>query len=183
MAISMTRRPPALLSRSRLLGPAFVAAVAYVDPGNVATNTSAGASYGYLLLWVLVGATLMAGVIQYLSAKVGWLTGESLPALVGARTSKRTRLAYWAQAEAVAMATDIAEIVGGALALQLLFGLPLPLGAVITVTVSMGLLAVQSRRGQKPFERVITGMLAIVTIGFLAGLVVSPPAPREPSPD
>ena len=177
MAISMTPRPQALLSRSRLLGPAFVAAVAYVDPGNVATNTSAGASYGYLLLWVLVGATLMAGVIQYLSAKVGWLTGESLPALVGARTSKRTRLAYWAQAEAVAMATDIAEIVGGALALQLLFGLPLPLGAVITVTVSMGLLAVQSRRGQKPFERVITGMLAIVTIGFLAGLVVSPPDP------
>ena len=175
MAISTTPRPASLLSRTRLLGPAFVAAVAYVDPGNVATNTSAGASYGYLLLWVLVGATLMAGVIQYLSAKVGWLTGESLPALVGARTGKGTRLVYWAQAEAVAMATDIAEIVGGALALQLLFGLPLPLGAVITVAVSMGLLAVQSQRGQKPFERVITGMLAIVTIGFLAGLIVSPP--------
>ena len=177
MALSTTPQPSSLLSRTRLLGPAFVAAVAYVDPGNVATNTSAGASYGYLLLWVLVGATLMAGVIQYLSAKVGWLTGESLPALVGARTGKRTRLTYWAQAEAVAMATDIAEIVGGALALQLLFGLPLPLGAVITVAVSMGLLAVQSQRGQKPFERVITGMLAIVTIGFLAGLIVSPPDP------
>ncbi|HSU34537.1 MAG TPA: Nramp family divalent metal transporter [Propionibacteriaceae bacterium] len=175
MAISTNPRHPSLLSRTKLLGPAFVAAVAYVDPGNVATNTSAGASYGYLLLWVLVGATLMAGVIQYLSAKVGWLTGESLPALVGARTGKRARLSYWVQAEAVAMATDIAEIVGGALALQLLFGLPLPLGAVITVAVSMGLLAVQSQRGQKPFERVITGMLAIVTIGFLAGLIVSPP--------
>jgi len=175
MALSTTPSHPSLLSRTRLLGPAFVAAVAYVDPGNVATNTSAGASYGYLLLWVLVGATLMAGVIQYLSAKVGWLTGESLPALVGARTGKGTRLVYWVQAEAVAMATDIAEIVGGALALQLLFGLPLPLGAVITVAVSMGLLAVQSQRGQKPFERVITGMLAIVTIGFLAGLIVSPP--------
>ena len=178
MALSTTPQPSSLLSRTRLLGPAFVAAVAYVDPGNVATNTSAGASYGYLLLWVLVGATLMAGVIQYLSAKVGWLTGESLPALVGARTQKRTRLIYWGQAEAVAMATDIAEIVGGALALQLLFGLPLPLGAVITVAVSMGLLAVQSQRGQQPFERVITGMLAIVTIGFLAGLIVSPPDPE-----
>jgi manganese transport protein len=172
-----TLRPQAILGRTKLLGPAFVAAVAYVDPGNVATNTSAGASYGYLLLWVLVGATLMAGVIQYLSAKVGWLTGESLPALVGSRTSTPVRLAYWAQAELVAMATDIAEIVGGALALQLLFDLPLSLGAIITVAVSTGLLYVQNRRGQRTFERVITGMLGVVSIGFLAGLVVAPPDP------
>ena len=176
MAMSLTTlRPQALLGRTRLLGPAFVAAVAYVDPGNVATNTSAGASYRYLLLWVLVGATLMAGVVQYLSAKVGWLTGESLPALVASRTGRRSRLAYWAQAELVAMATDIAEIVGGALALQLLFGLPLTVGAIITVTVSTVLLLIQDRRSQRSFERVITGLLAVVAVGFIAGLFVSPP--------
>jgi manganese transport protein len=167
-------RPATLLTRGRLLGPAFVAAVAYVDPGNVATNTTAGASYRYLLLWVLVGATLMAGLIQYLSAKVGWLTGESLPALVGRRSSRPVRLAYWVQAELVAMATDVAEIVGGALALQLLFDLPLTVGAVITTVVSTALLYVQ-RRGQSAFERVITGLLGVVTVGFLAGLVVDPP--------
>jgi len=169
-------RPGALLGRTRLLGPAFVAAVAYVDPGNVATNTAAGATYRYLLLWVLVGATLMAGLIQYLSAKVGWLTGESLPALVAARTRRPVRLAYWVQAELVAAATDVAEIVGGALALQLLFDLPLVVGAVITATVSTALLYLQ-RHGQSAFERVITGLLAVVTVGFLAGLLVSPPDP------
>lgn len=170
-------RSEALLRRTRMLGPAFVAAVAYVDPGNVATNTAAGATYGYLLLWVLVGATLMAGLVQYLSAKVGWLTGESLPALVATRTSARARRAYWVQAELVAVATDLAEIVGGAVALNLLFGLPPVVGAVITTTVSTGLLFVQDRRSQQTFERVIAGMLAIVTIGFLAGLLISPPDP------
>jgi manganese transport protein len=166
-----------LRAGSRLLGPAFVAAVAYVDPGNVATNTAAGATYGYLLLWVLVGATLMAGLVQYLSAKVGWLTGRSLPALVAERTSRRVRLAYWVQAEAVALATDVAEIVGGTIALQLLFGLPVVAGALIVTTVSTALLLLQSRRRQRTFERVITGMLAVVTVGFLAGLFLSPPDP------
>ncbi len=174
MALLTAPARPPLLQRTRLLGPAFVAAVAYVDPGNVATNTTAGASYRYLLLWVLVGATLMAGLIQYLSAKVGWLTGESLPALVSQRTSRRVRLAYWVQAELVAVATDIAEIVGGALALQLLFNLPLVVGAVVTAAVSTALLYVQ-RHGQVSFERVIVGLLAIVSVGFLAGLVVAPP--------
>jgi manganese transport protein len=173
----MLVRREALLQRTRLMGPAFVAAVAYVDPGNVATNTAAGASYGYLLLWVLVGATLMAGLVQYLSAKVGWLTGESLPALVGQRTRTAPRLAYWLQAEAVAAATDVAEIVGGAVALMLLFDLPLVVGAVITTAVSTALLLFQNHRSQRSFERVITGMLAIVAIGFLAGLVIAPPDP------
>jgi manganese transport protein len=165
----------ALLQRTRLLGPAFVAAVAYVDPGNVATNTQAGAAYGYLLLWVLVGATLMAGLVQYLSAKVGWLTGETLPALVARRNSRLPRICYWIQAELVAVATDLAEIVGGAVALNLLFGLPLVMGALITTGVSTGLLFLQNSRSQRTFERVITGMLAVVTIGFLAGLIASPP--------
>ncbi len=180
MALSMTQlTPQSLLNRSRMLGPAFVAAVAYVDPGNVATNTAAGANYRYLLLWVLVGATVMAGLVQYLSAKVGWLTGRSLPELVAGHTTRRIRLAYWAQAELVAMATDIAEIVGGAIALQLLFDLRLVVGAVVTAAVSTALLLVQDRRSQRTFERVITGLLAVVTVGFLAGLFVAPPDPGE----
>jgi manganese transport protein len=169
----------AFRQRTKLLGPAFVAAVAYVDPGNVATNTSAGASYGYLLLWVLVGATLMAGLVQYLSAKVGWLTGESLPALVARRNRRGARIAFWLQAELVAVATDVAEIVGGAVALGLLFNLPLVVGALITTVVSTALLLLQDRRSQRTFERVITGMLLVVAVGFLAGLVIAPPDPVE----
>ena len=158
----------------RLFGPAFVAAVAYVDPGNVAANLTAGAQYGYLLLWVLVVANTMAVLIQYLSAKLGLVTGRTLPQLIGERLSRRGRLAFWVQAEVVAAATDIAEVIGGALALNLLFGVPLPLGGLIVGTVSMVLLAVHSRRGQRTFEFVIIGLLAIIAIGFTAGLFFAP---------
>jgi manganese transport protein len=160
-----------------MLGPAFVAAVAYVDPGNVAANLQAGSRYGYLLVWVLVVAIAAAGVVQYLSAKLGLATGLSLPQLVGRRLGRSSRLAYWLQAEAVAMATDLAEVVGGAIALYLLFDLPLLLGGLIAGLVSLVLLSVQNRRGQRSFERVITGFLMIIAIGFLAGLFVSPPSP------
>ncbi|NKY48315.1 Nramp family divalent metal transporter [Nocardia cerradoensis] len=160
-----------------LLGPAFVAAIAYVDPGNVASNISAGAQYGYLLVWVVVMANVMAALVQYLSAKLGVVTGRSLPQIVRERAGRPVRLAYWGQAELTAMATDLAEVVGGAIALNLLFGLPLLLGGVITGVVSMALLAVQNRRGQQPFERVIIGLLAVIAIGFLAGVVISPPSP------
>ncbi|MEU4344169.1 Nramp family divalent metal transporter [Nocardia sp. NPDC023852] len=159
-----------------LLGPAFVAAIAYVDPGNVASNLSAGAQFGYLLVWVIVMANVMAGLVQFLSAKLGLVTGLSLPEAVREKSSRRIRLAYWGQAETVAMATDLAEVVGGAIALHLLFGLPLLVGGLITGVVSMALLLVQDRRGQRPFERVITGLLAIIAIGFLAGVVISPPS-------
>jgi manganese transport protein len=175
MTTELLERGRVLLDRSRLLGPAFVAAVAYVDPGNVATNTTAGAEYGYLLVWVLVGATLMAGLVQYLSAKIGLVTGRTLPELVASRTGRRTRISYWLQAELVAAATDLAEIIGGAIALQLLFDLPLIVGALITTAVSTGLLVIQDRTGQRDFERVISGLLVIVTLGFLAGLVIKPP--------
>lgn len=97
-----------------LLGPAFVAAIAYVDPGNVAANVSAGAQFGFLLVWVIIVANVMACLVQYLSAKLGVVTGRSLPEAVGARMGRPTRLAYWLQAELVAMATDLAEVVGGA---------------------------------------------------------------------
>ncbi|BBX20390.1 divalent metal cation transporter [Mycolicibacterium duvalii] len=158
-----------------LLGPAFVAAIAYVDPGNVAANVSAGAQFGFLLVWVIVAANLMAYLVQYLSAKLGLVTGRSLPEAVGARMGRPTRLGYWVQAELVAMATDLAEIVGGAIALYLLFDLPLLVGGVITGAVSLVLLMIKDRRGQTTFERVITGLLAIIAIGFLTSLFAAPP--------
>ncbi|WP_236791729.1 Nramp family divalent metal transporter [Amycolatopsis sp. GM8] len=178
MAVAGTAGPKLARVRagSMLLGPAFVAAIAYVDPGNVASNISAGAQFGYLLVWVIVAANLMAGLVQYLSAKLGLVTGMSLPEAVRERTPRAGRLAYWAQAELVAVATDLAEVVGGAIALNLLFQLPLVVGGVITGIVSMGLLLVQDRRGQRPFERVITGLLAIIAIGFLASVFVEPPS-------
>lgn len=162
-----------------LLGPAFVAAIAYVDPGNVAANLTAGARYGYLLLWVLVGANVMAVLVQYQSAKLGIVTGDSLPGVLGQRLRRRSRLAYWAQAEVVAAATDIAEVVGGAIALNLLFGLPLVVGGLIVGGVSMLLLATQNRYGQRRFETVIIGLLLVIVVGFLAGLLVGPPDPGE----
>lgn len=157
-----------------LLGPAFVAAIAYVDPGNVAANLTAGAQYGYLLLWVLVVANGMAVLVQYLSAKLGLVTGRSLPELLGARLGRVPRLLFWGQAELVAAATDVAEVIGGALALYLLFGVPLPLGGLIAGVVSMAVLSLQNRRGQRTFEFVVIALLAIITIGFVAGLLISP---------
>ncbi|HME74457.1 MAG TPA: Nramp family divalent metal transporter [Mycobacterium sp.] len=160
-----------------LLGPAFVAAIAYVDPGNVAANVSAGAEFGFLLLWVVVIANAMAGLVQYLSAKLGLVTGRSLPEAVGAQLSRRARLAYWAQAEIVAMATDVAEVIGGAIALRILFHLPLLIGGAITGAVSLLLLRVQDQRGQRIFERVITGLLVVIAIGFTASFFVATPPP------
>ena len=160
-----------------LLGPAFVAAVAYVDPGNVAANLQAGSRYGYMLTWVLVLATASAGLIQFLSAKLGIITGRSLPEILGERLGTRSRVAFWLQAEAVALATDLAEVVGGAVALNLLFHLPLLMGGLISGGVSLLLLLVQDRRGHRRFERVIVGLLLIIAIGFVAGLFASPPSP------
>jgi manganese transport protein len=162
-----------------LLGPAFVAAIAYVDPGNVAANVSAGAQFGFLLVWVIVAANAMACLVQYLSAKLGLVSGQSLPEAVGQRMRRRSRLAYWVQAELVAMATDLAEVMGGAIALYLLFDLPLLTGGVITGVVSLVLLLVKDRRGQRTFERVITGLLAVIALGFLASLFVAPPPVDE----
>ena len=160
---------------AKLLGPAFVAAVAYVDPGNVAANITAGARYGYVLVWVLVLSNLSAMIVQYLSAKLGIVTGRSLPQILGERLGKPARIAYWVQAEIVAAATDLAEVIGGALALNLLFGVPLFAGGLILGLVSLAMLNLQSRRGQVIFERVIMGLLLVITIGFLAGLVLAPP--------
>ncbi|GAC1451281.1 MAG: Nramp family divalent metal transporter [Pseudarthrobacter sp.] len=157
------------------MGPAFVAAIAYVDPGNVAANLTAGASHGYLLVWVLVVANAMAVLVQFQSAKLGLATGMSLPEIMGRRLGKGRRRLYWAQAELVAGATDMAEVIGGAVALNLLFGLPLLAGGVIIGLASMLLLALQSSRGQKSFEYAILILLGVIAIGFVSGLFVNPP--------
>ena len=107
-----------------LLGPAFVAAVAYIDPGNFATNIAGGARFGYLLVWVIVAANLMAMLVQYLSAKTGIATGRSLPELCRDHFPRPVTWGLWLQAEAIAIATDLAEFVGAAIALNLLFGVP-----------------------------------------------------------
>ncbi|HEY8458051.1 MAG TPA: Nramp family divalent metal transporter [Actinopolymorphaceae bacterium] len=174
--VAVSGRRARLRTDIALLGPAFVAAMAYVDPGNVATNVTAGASYGYLLVWVIVTANLMAGLVQYLSAKLGLVTGQSLPEAVRDQMPRPVRLGYWLQAEAVAIATDLAEVIGGAVALRLLFGLPLVIGGLITGCASMLLLAVQDRRGQAPFERVFLALLLVIVIGFGASLLVTPPS-------
>jgi len=177
---AMTAAVKVRVARARsgalLLGPALVAAAAYVDPGNVATNTAAGASYGYLLVWVVLVANLMAGLVQYLSAKLGLVTGRSLPESLREHLPRGTRVAYWVQAELVTMATDLAEVLGGAIALALLFDLPLIWGGVITSVVSMAILKVADRNGQKRFERVVATMLAVVGVGFVASLFVAPPS-------
>jgi manganese transport protein len=181
VADSPVDRPPATraVTSTRLLwllGPALVAGVAYLDPGNVASNMTAGARYGYLLVWVVVAGNLMAWLIQYLSAKLGIVTGTSLPEVLGVRLRRPTaRRLYWIQAELVAMATDLAEIIGGAVALNLLFGLPLLAGGLITGVISMLVLTVQTRRGPQVFERVIVALLLIITVGFAAGVFFAPP--------
>ncbi len=155
-----------LRSRLMFFGPAFVAAIAYVDPGNFATNFSAGARFGYLLLWVIVGANLLAMLIQTLSAKLGMATGRNLPELCRDHFPTPVARGMWVQAELVAVATDLAEVIGGAIALNLLFGIPLFAGGVITGVVAFALLALQNR-GHRPFELAITGLFAVILLGFL----------------
>jgi manganese transport protein len=163
--------------RLALLGPAFVASIAYVDPGNVATNTTAGSKYGYLLVWVVVAANVLAMLVQYLSAKLGIATGKSLPRLCREEYSRASSTALWIQAETVALATDLAEVLGGALALRLLFDLPLVTGGVLTGVVSFAILALQGPKHQRVFEHAILLLLGVIAVGFLWSAVVSHPDP------
>src|SRR5215831_10430377 len=156
-----------LLSRGRLrgalamLGPAFVAAVAYVDPGNFATNLQAGAKYGYLLLWVVLAANLIAMLIQYLSAKLGVVSERDLPELCRERYPRALSLVLWLQAEIMAMSTDIAELLGAALGLNLLFGVPLLPAGLMAGAVAFAILGLQSR-GYRRFELAISALLGII---------------------
>jgi manganese transport protein len=149
-----------------LFGPAFVAAIAYVDPGNFATNFSAGAGYGYLLLWVIVLANLMAMFVQGLSAKLGVVTGMSLPQHCRRQYPRRVVLGLWAQAELVAMATDLAEIIGGAIALNLLFGMNLFVGGLITGAWAFVLLAVQAP-GDRRYIGLVAAYLGLILVAFV----------------
>jgi manganese transport protein len=153
-----------------LLGPAFVAAVAYIDPGNFATNFSAGAKFGYALIWVIVAANLMAMVVQYLSAKVGVATGRDLPELCREHLPRPVSRGLWVQAEIIAMATDLAEFVGAAVGLNLLFHVPLFPAGLITAVVAFGILALE-QRGYRRFELAIAGLLGIVLLGFAYDLL------------
>ena len=161
-----------VLARGRLratlamLGPAFVASVAYVDPGNFATNVQGGAKFGYLLLWVVLLANLMAMLIQYLSAKLGIVTDRSLPEVCRERMPRWMSRGLWVQAELMAMATDIAEFLGAAVGLNLLFGVPLLTAGLITGVIAFGILELQVR-GYRKFELAIAGLLGLVFAGFL----------------
>jgi len=167
--LEAARRRGRLRTSVALFGPAFVASVAYVDPGNFATNIAGGAKYGFLLVWVIIAANLMAMLVQYLSAKVGIATGKSLPELCRANFSRPVTWGLWVQAEIVAIATDLAEFVGAAIALQLLFGVPPLVSGFITAAVSFAILGLQAR-GYRKFELAIAGFLMIVCLGFMYDL-------------
>jgi manganese transport protein len=159
-----------------LLGPAFVAAVAYIDPGNFATNISA-AEFGYALAWVIVAANLMAMLVQYLSAKVGVATGRDLPELCREHLPRAVSRGLWVQAELIAMATDLAEFVGAAIGLNLLFHVPLRAAGPMTALVAFAILALE-QRGYRRFELAIGGLLGIVFLGFAYDLMAVGVQPR-----
>jgi len=142
-----------------------VASVAYVDPGNVATDFAGGAALGYQLAWVVMLANLTALLVQYLTAKAGLATGASLPELCRARFGPRASVALWVQAEVVAMATDLAEFVGAAVGLNLVFGMPLLAGGIVTLLLSFGVLALE-QHGYRRYEIAIVVLLGMVAAGF-----------------
>ena len=187
--------PPAARSRATrrgigriwpFLGPAFIAAVAYIDPGNFATNIAGGAKFGYLLLWVVLAANLVAMLVQTQSAKLGIATGKNLAELCRERFSRRTSIGLWLQAELVAMATDIAEVVGAALGLNLLFGIPLFPAGLIAGAGAFAILALQ-QMGFRRLEAGITALVGVVVASFVYELFDAQPqrrrsrqAPRRP---
>ncbi|MDG4826901.1 Nramp family divalent metal transporter [Asanoa sp. WMMD1127] len=150
-----------------LVGPAFVAAIAYIDPGNVATNLTAGATSGYLLVWVVAGASMVAALVQFQSAKLGLATGRSLPELCRERYPRLGRLLLWLQAEVVVLATDLAEFVGAAIGLRLLFGMPVAMSAVVTAVVALALVELRRRGRSRPFELMSVAALGLVGTGII----------------
>jgi manganese transport protein len=177
--IPAPRRPGGGLRRLLpILGPAFVAAIAYIAPGNFATSISGGATFGYTLVWVVVLANVVAMLVQYLSAKLGLATGHDLAELCRQRLSGPGRWLMWAQAELVVMATDLAEFVGAAIALQLLFGLGPLASGLITALVAFLILSLR-RHGRRPFEIAVIALLAVVTLVFGYELIHAAPAPAE----
>src|SRR5438270_13124698 len=147
------------------LGPAFIAAVAYVDPGNFATNMAGGSQYGYMLLWVVLAANLMAMLIQSMSAKLGIATGMSLPEVCRHRFPRPVVIFLWVQAELIAMATDLAELVGAALGIYLVFGIPLFIAGLLTGVLAFGILGLQAW-GFRRLEATISSLVGVIVIAF-----------------
>jgi manganese transport protein len=158
------------------LGPAFIASVAYVDPGNFATNMAGGAQFGYALGWVVLTANLFAMLVQSLSAKLGIATGLSLPEVCRARLPRRFVVFLWLQAEAIAMATDLAEFTGAALGLHLLFGMSMWASAVLAGIATFAVLAMEVN-GFRRLEAVITALVGVVVLAFGLELLSSRPSP------
>jgi manganese transport protein len=156
------------------LGPAFVACVAYIDPGNFATNIAGGSKFGYTLVWVIVASNLMAMLIQTLSAKLGIATGRNLPEICRERLPRRVTIGLWIQAEAIAMATDLAEFLGAAIGFHLLFGIGLFPAAVITGATTFAILGLQ-RWGFRPLEAAITAFVAVISACYIAELWLAHP--------
>jgi manganese transport protein len=158
-------------------GPAVIASIAYTDPGNFATNIQGGAQFGYLLLWVVVLANLVAMLFQSLSAKLGIVTGHSLAQLCRAHFPRPLVYAMWVASEVAAMATDLAESLGAAIGLSLLFGLPLLTGLVTTFAATYIMLMLQGR-GFRPIEMLIAAFIGVIAVCYLIELFVAPPAWR-----
>lgn len=175
---SLAGRRSGIRRLTPFLGPAFIAAVAYVDPGNFATNMAAGAEYGFLLVWVVVSAVLMSMLIQSMSAKLGIASGMNLAEACRARYRRPVVRGLWVQAELVAMATDVAEFVGAALGLYLLFGIPLLPAAVITAVASYAILAMQAR-GFRRLEAVIAGFVGVIVVAFAVQVFLVRPSAGE----
>jgi len=164
------------------VGPAFIASVAYVDPGNFATDVAGGAKYGYLLLWAVLGANLMAMLVQTLSAKLGIATGRNLAEICRENLPRRVSVGLWIQAEVIAMATDLAEVLGAALGLSLLFGIPLGWGAVIAVSAAFAILALQTT-GFRQLEAVIAVFVGVIVVAFAFELFAVTPDPGNMADD
>ncbi|WP_136523307.1 Nramp family divalent metal transporter [Geomonas ferrireducens] len=173
-ALSRQPRGSRLTRVLPFLGPAFIASVAYVDPGNFATNIQGGAQFGYLLLWVIIASNLIAMLIQTLSAKLGLATGHNLAEHCRLHFPKAVSLGMWLIMEAVAMATDLAEFMGAALGFQLLFGIPLMAGALLTALTTIGILGME-RFGFRPLEAVISAMVAVIALCYVAEIFIVRP--------
>ncbi len=173
LATVLTGTAPSMRQKLLFFGPAVIASVAYMDPGNYATNIQAGAGYGYKLLWIVVIANLIAMLFQALSARIGIITGKNLAELSRDHLPRPLVWAMWGVSEIAAMATDLAEFLGGAIALALLFNLPLIVGMAITAIVTYGLLLFESR-GFRLMELIIGSFVAVIGMCYLAEIFITP---------
>ena len=173
-ALGSAKKKNLLARMFPFMGPAFIASIAYVDPGNFATNIQGGAQFGYLLIWVIVASNLMAMLVQALSAKLGLVTGLNLAEHCREQFPKPVVITMWVLMEIVAMSTDLAEFLGAALGFQLMMGVPLLIGGLLTGVATMLILGLE-RYGFRPFEAVISSMVAMIALCYLAEICIAKP--------